>query len=82
MKISLLFHIVFFSILTMSCGRSDNNLTPEERIVVDSLYNLMTSKEKLKQDSICKINRDTTFKHAVDSIKKVRIGEIEQLISH
>ncbi len=76
------FEIVFFLILMTSCGRSDNNLTPEERVVVDSLYNVSMSKEKITQDSICLIEKDTTFKYAVDSIKKVRIAEIEQLISY
>jgi hypothetical protein len=79
------FKYLFIAILPLSilaCGDGDNSLSPEEKIVVDSLYNAYVAKESKILDSLCTIKKDTIFIHAVDSIKKVRISEIEQLIKH
>ena len=66
----------------IGCGEPDTSLSPEERQVVDSLFSVYSGKEGKFLDSMCLIQRDTVFKYAVDSINKVRIKEIEQLINH
>jgi hypothetical protein len=65
----------------IGCGSGDVSLTPEEKIVVDSLYTSYSGREGKVLDSICAIEKDTVIKRAIDSITKVRIKEIEQLIS-
>jgi hypothetical protein len=71
--------LAIFGFIT-SCGDSDTTLTPEEKFYVDSLYNKESAKLKQTYDSLCVINRDTLLKYAIDSVKQVRLKEIEQLM--
>jgi hypothetical protein len=79
---SLLSQGLVILIFLIGCGPEEKGLSPEEKRFVDSLYSnqLVTIRQEL--DSICKIHQDTIFKLAVDSIKKVRLKEIEELMKH
>lgn len=71
---------VFIIALSSSCGLDDKQLSPEERYTVDTLFGNNINQLRTYTDSLCSANRDTLFSKYTDSIKSVRIKEIESLL--
>ncbi len=66
-------------LLFTSCGLDGDQLTPEEKNTVDTLYINQLNTWRNKVDSICNADKDTIFVQVVDSLKKERMEEIEML---
>jgi hypothetical protein len=64
----------------ISCNDRDKGLNAEQKLVVDSLYNVRNNKLREFSDSLCTLRKDTLFLQAVDSIEKRRMKEIDQLL--
>ncbi|MBC7885781.1 MAG: hypothetical protein H7X99_09915 [Saprospiraceae bacterium] len=63
-----------------SCNSDADQLTPEEKYAVDTIYNKQVNALRSTLDSICQAQKDTLFVMAADSIKKERMEEIEMLL--
>jgi len=66
-------------LLFTSCGLDGDQLTPEEKNTVDTLYINQLNTWRNKVDSICNADKDTILVQVVDSLKKERMEEIEML---
>jgi hypothetical protein len=80
MKISIFLSTLIFCSVCISCGDDDQGLSSQEKTVLDSLYGIQSQRLRLMTDSLCNLNKDTLFKSASDSILKVRMKEIDQLL--
>ncbi|MBK8518599.1 MAG: hypothetical protein IPL55_20640 [Saprospiraceae bacterium] len=64
-----------------SCGYDVQELTPQEKYTVDTLYSSQINVWRSIIDSTCNKAKDTLFIRAVDSLKKERMKEIEALLN-
>ncbi|MFZ1749322.1 MAG: hypothetical protein WAU01_03990 [Saprospiraceae bacterium] len=64
----------------LACSPHKDPLSAEEKFAVDTIYNNQLSDWRRHLDSICVAQKDSLFVHAVDSIKKERMEEIEMLL--
>ena len=71
--------LVVLSFFT-SCGLDGDQLSPEEKNTVDTLYTNQLNEWRNKIDSICNAVKDTIFVQLVDSLKSERMEEIEMLL--
>lgn len=62
----------------LSCGNSSTPLDAETRDRIDSLANAQISDIQVKHDSLCKNAQQTQLPRLVDSIKQIRLQEIEE----
>ena len=62
----------------MACGSPNTPLDASTRIRIDSIVNVQISRAQLEQDSLCKLAQVTQLPHLVDSIKQIRLREIEE----
>lgn len=71
----LIFFLLFFS-----CSAIDEPLNKEERKLVDSLYrsHLVAINDSL--DSLCLEKYENLLQHYIDSIREVRLTEINELL--
>lgn len=76
LKLAALFVICIFT----SCGLEGEQLTPEEKNTVDTLYTSQLNGWRNKIDSICNAEKDSIFVWIVDSLKNERMEEIEMLL--
>jgi hypothetical protein len=60
----------------MSC-QDGEQLTPEQRYIVDTLYARQLNTLRLKGDSICRTQKDSMYQMAVDSLQDVYLEEFE-----
>lgn len=77
LKILLLAIISFF--LT-ACGPTEVKLTKADRKAIDTLTNPQIKLERILQDSLCQLRRDTIIQKAVDSILIARKRQEERLL--
>jgi len=63
-----------------SCGLDSEQLTPEEKNTVDTLYTNQLNEWRNRIDSICNVDKDSIFVWVVDSLKKERMEEIDMLL--
>lgn len=61
-----------------ACGSPNTPLDADTRIRIDSIANAEIAKAQVKYDSLCKAAKTTQLPHLVDSIKKIRLREIEE----
>ncbi|MFN0214719.1 MAG: hypothetical protein ACKVT2_10725 [Saprospiraceae bacterium] len=61
-----------------ACGSPNTPLDADTRIRIDSIANVLIAKTQLEHDSLCKAAQFTHLPHLVDSIKKIRLHEIEE----
>lgn len=64
-------------LLLASCS-SNNPIDAETRILIDSTANAQIFKARKELDSLCSVQEKQLMPHLVDSIKQVRLREIEQ----
>jgi hypothetical protein len=67
-----------FATLLCACGGSSAPLDADTRMTIDSTANAQINKARIELDSLCKVAERTQMAHLVDSIKKVRLMEIEK----
>lgn len=64
----------------MSCGYSANELSPEEKYAVDTIYNSRLNAYRNHVDSLCRVGNNTLYVELVDSLTKEGMKEIEMLL--
>jgi hypothetical protein len=62
----------------LACGSQGTPIDADTRTRIDSIANAQIAKAQLEHDSLCKAARITQLPLLVDSIKKVRLHEIEE----
>jgi len=80
MKAVLFVLIILFFISILACSNEENNLTDEEFKVADSLFRIKEPELQSKLDSVCDSVYKAQYPKMVDSIKKIRMKEISDLI--
>lgn len=80
MKAVLFVLIILFFISILACSNEENNLTDEEFRVADSLFRIKEPELQSKLDSVCDSVYKAQYPKMVDSIKKIRMKEISDLI--
>lgn len=63
--------------LLASCS-NNNPIDAETRIIIDSTANAQIFKAQKEIDSLCRVQEKELMPHLVDSIKQVRLREIER----
>jgi hypothetical protein len=61
-----------------ACGGANTPLDADTRQQIDSLANEGITRTRLEVDSLCQQAQHTQLPHLVDSIKKIRLREIEE----
>lgn len=77
------YHIVYIYatfIFLCSCGTDADQMSPEEKYTVDTLFSNQLNNYRRQLDSICSADKDTLFVQTVDSLKKEGMKEIEMLL--
>ncbi|MFN0175120.1 MAG: hypothetical protein ACKVU0_10765 [Saprospiraceae bacterium] len=62
----------------LACGSPSAPLDAETRMRIDSISNAQIARAQTEHDSLCKAAQITQLPHFVDSIKKIRLREIEE----
>jgi hypothetical protein len=70
--------IFLFFLLLYSCGSPEKPLDAGTRRAIDSISVAQIRKARLEIDSLCKRDRQTLMPRLVDSIRQVRMREIER----
>lgn len=66
------------ALFLLACGSQSTPIDADTRTRIDSIANAQITKAQLEHDSLCKAARITQLPLLVDSIKKVRLHEIEE----
>jgi hypothetical protein len=61
-----------------ACGSSSTPLDADTRIKIDSIVLAQTTRARLEIDSFCKAAEKNQLPQLIDSIKKVRLKEIQE----
>ncbi len=61
-----------------ACGSQNTPLDADTRTRIDSTANAQIAKAQVEHDSLCKAAQITQLPHLVDSIKAIRLHEIEE----
>lgn len=72
--------LFLFLISFIACSNEENSLTDEEFRVADSLFRIREPELQTKLDSVCDSVYKAQYPKMVDSIKKIRMKEISDLI--
>ncbi len=76
--ISAIVLAVAFTALLSACGGSNVPLDADTRAAIDSTATAQIAKARVELDSLCATSERMQMAHLVDSIKKVRLQEIEE----
>jgi hypothetical protein len=66
------------TVLLAACGGANTPLDADTRQEIDSLANEGITRTRLEIDSLCQQAQAAQLPHLVDSIKKIRLREIEE----
>lgn len=78
---TVFFILIFLILISFNgCSNEENNLTDEEFRVADSLFRIREPELQTKLDSVCDSVYKVQYPKMVDSIKKIRMKEISDLI--
>ena len=72
--------MIVIALSTAACTDESKELSAEEKYAVDTIFNRQINSYHNYLDSVCKAQRDSFYRIAVDSIKKERIAEIEMFM--
>ncbi len=72
------FLLLFTACCLLACGSPSTPLDANTRMRIDSIANAQIAKAQVEHDSLCKAAEITQLPHLVDSIKKIRLREIEE----
>ena len=81
MRQSANINLIFATALScclLACGSQNTPLDADTRIRIDSIANAEIAKAQVRQDSLCKVAQTTRLPQMIDSIKKIRLREIEE----
>lgn len=73
-----LFVAAVFACGLQACGNTNTPLDSDSRIRIDSIANAQIAKAQIEHDSLCKAAQTTQLPHLIDSIKQIRLREIEE----
>jgi hypothetical protein len=62
----------------LACGSQDTPLDADTRTRIDSIANAQIAKAQIEHDSLCRAAKITQLPLLIDSIKKIRLLEIEE----
>ncbi|MFN0035602.1 MAG: hypothetical protein ACKVUS_11080 [Saprospiraceae bacterium] len=62
----------------LACGSPNTPLDADTRLRIDSIANAQIARAQVEHDSLCKAAHITQLPHLVDSIKQIRLREIEE----
>lgn len=62
----------------LACGGQGTPIDADTRMRIDSISNAQIAKAQIEQDSLCRTAKITQLPLLVDSIKKIRLREIEE----
>ena len=65
------------AICLFACGAQETPLDADTRMRIDSISNAQIAKAQVEHDSLCRAAKITQLPLLVDSIKKIRLREIE-----
>jgi hypothetical protein len=65
-------------LLLASCGSPETPLDADTRQMIDSITSAQISLARMELDSLCQQRRAAELPHLVDSIKEVRLREIQE----
>lgn len=74
----LLPSLVFSALLLSACNNSNTPLDADTRQAIDSLAAQQIRQARAEMDSLCKQRNLTQLPQLVDSMKKVRLREIQE----
>ncbi|MCB0646559.1 MAG: hypothetical protein KDC49_07845 [Saprospiraceae bacterium] len=82
MRKSNYIYILLLLLVHFSCGREETRTTlnAEERVIFDSLSVRQFEDIRRYTDSVCLLNRDSMYNYMVDSLLRIRLIEIENLV--
>lgn len=73
--------IAIIILLCWACEQEPpERLTKVEKYTVDTIFNKIKDSLYIEMDSICKSKYDSLYQNSVDSIKKVRLEEIQFML--
>ncbi len=61
-----------------ACGGNNAPLDADTRMIIDSTATAQVARARVELDSLCVVAERSQMAHLVDSIKKVRLQEIEE----
>lgn len=61
-----------------ACRNPDKPLDADTRRIIDSLFSEENRRVRAEMDTLCLKSRSTVLPHLVDSIRQVRLSEIEK----
>ncbi len=70
--------ILFIALCLSACGSQNTPLDASTRMRIDSTANAQIARAQKEHDSICTALAIKTLPQLVDSIKKIRLREIEE----
>lgn len=70
--------IICFSLY--SCSSDDKKITPEERLMIDTMSTNEVVRQRVNWDRACELKMDSMVKFAVDSLTNVTLKKIDQKI--
>ncbi len=62
----------------VACGAQETPLDADTRTRIDSISNAQIAQAQVEHDSLCRAAKITQLPLLVDSIKKIRLREIEE----
>jgi hypothetical protein len=65
-------------LLLTSCSSPDTPLDADTRQAIDSIVQSQTSTARMEMDSLCQQRRAAELPRLIDSIKQVRLREIQE----
>jgi len=65
-------------LLLFSCGGSETPIDADTRQAIDSIAIVRIQVARAQVDSTCRQDRVTLLPHLIDSLRKVRVSEIEK----
>jgi hypothetical protein len=75
---STLLLVMTMVFILIACGSQNTPMDADTRMRIDSIANAQIAQAQVLHDSLCKAAERTHLPYLVDSIKKIRLREIEE----
>ncbi len=73
---------MIFCTLLNSCFDSSKPMSANTRQTIDSISNAQIVKLQIEMDSLCKLDRMVNMPRLIDSVKQVRLKEIQEKLKN
>ncbi len=74
----LRYFVPTLALLFCACGATETPLDADTRKAIDSISTVRIRIVRASLDSLCRQNRVTVLPHMIDSLRQVRVSEIER----